>query len=114
MLNLGLALAHELLDAPLPGEVKSRVSSDAAARELAGRVTRRLFDGDAASPAGLFRSMNFNLRARDDWRDKARYVGFVFTPTDGDLGVLRLPAGLSFVYYLLRPFRLLLKGGVAE
>jgi hypothetical protein len=90
------------------------VSSDAAARELAGRVTRRLFDGDAASPAGLFRSMNFNLRARGDWRDKARYLGFVFTPTDGDLGVLRLPAGLSFVYYLLRPFRLLLKGGVPE
>lgn len=114
MLHLGLALAHELLDAPLPDEVKSRVFADAAARELAARVTRRLFDGDGSRPAGLLGSMNFNLRARGDWRDKARYLSFIFTPTDGDLALLRLPSGLSFVYYLLRPFRLLLKGGVAE
>lgn len=114
MLNLGLGLARGLLDAPLPGEVKSLVGGDAAALGLAARVTRRLFEGDGGSPAGLLRAVSFNLRARGDWRDKARYLVFVFTPTDGDLGALRLPAGLFFVYYLLRPFRLLLKGGAAE
>ncbi|HEU4597515.1 MAG TPA: nucleotidyltransferase family protein [Pyrinomonadaceae bacterium] len=113
MLNLGLRLALELLDAPLPDEVKRRVKADAAAGELAARVRERLFD-DEYGPAGLLQSMSFNLRARRDWRDKARYLGFIFTPTDGDLGALRLPAALTFVYYLVRPFRLLLKGGGVE
>jgi hypothetical protein len=114
MLTLGLRLAHSLLDAPLPEEVKKRVFSDKVAEKLAARVTRRLFDGATYSPMGLLGSMDFNLRARRDWRDKARYLRFIFTPTDGDLGALRLPAGLTFVYYLLRPFRLLLKGGEVE
>ncbi len=114
MLHLGLRLALDLLDAPLPAEIKSRVSSDTAAGELATQVTERLFEGAEYSPAGLLKNMNFNLRARRDWRDKARYLSFIFTPTDGDLGVVRLPAGLSFVYYLLRPFRLLLKGEGVE
>lgn len=114
MLNLGLRLAHDLLDAPMPVEVGRRVAADRVAAELASEVTARLFDGCEYSPAGLLRNINFNLRARRDWRDKARYLSFIFTPTDGDVSLLDLPASLSFAYYLLRPFRLLLKGGDAE
>lgn len=109
MLDLGLRLALDLLDAPLPEEVKSRVSADPVAARLSSEVTARLFDGCEYSPAGLLRNIEFNLSARRDWRDKARYLGFIFTPTEGDVRVLDLPAGLSFVYYLLRPVRLLLK-----
>jgi hypothetical protein len=114
MLHLGLRLALDLLDAPLPGDFRSRVESDPAAARLAAGVAVRLFEGDEYRPAGLIRNMGFNLRARGDWRDKARYLSFIFTPTDGDLGAVRLPAALSFGYYLLRPFRLLLKGGGVE
>ena len=110
MLNLGLRLAHDLLDAPLPDDVERRVAADGVAVGLASEVTARLFDGCVYSPVGLLHNVNFNLRARRDWRDKARYLSFIFTPTDGDVCVFDLPAGLSFVYYLLRPFRLLLKG----
>ena len=114
MLNLGLRLAHDLLDAPLPVEVERRVANDEVAAGLASEVTARLFDGCEYSPVGLLRNVNFNLRARRDWRDKARYLSFIFTPTDGDVCLLDLPAGLSFVYYLIRPFRLLRKGGDME
>ncbi|MCA1634730.1 MAG: nucleotidyltransferase family protein [Acidobacteria bacterium] len=113
MLNLGLRLAHDLLDAPLPDEVERGVAADGVAAGLASDVMARLFDGCEYSPAGLLRHINFNLRARRDWRDKARYLSFIFAPTDGDLRLLDLPARLCFVYYLLRPFRLLLKGGDA-
>jgi hypothetical protein len=114
MLHLGLRLALDLLDAPLPAEFRSRVESDRAAGRLAARVAERLFEGEEYRPAGLVRNMGFNLGARRDWRDKARYLRFIFTPTDGDLGAVRLPAALSFGYYLLRPFRLLLKGEGVE
>jgi hypothetical protein len=109
MLNLGLLLALELLDAPLPEEVKRVLKADGVASGLASKVTARLFDGCEYSPEGLLKSVNFNLTARRDWRDKARYLRFIFAPTDGDVSVLNLPAPLSFVYYVLRPFRLLLK-----
>jgi hypothetical protein len=111
MLFLGLRLASDLLGAPLPEEVRRRVESDAAAAKLAREVTARIFDGCEYVPVGLLGGVRFNLRARTRWREKIGYFRFIFAPTDGDLSHVRLPPRLSFVYYLLRPFRLLLKGG---
>lgn len=109
MLVLGLALARGLAGAELPEEVSSKVSEDEAARRLASDAARRMFDGAEYKPAGFLRSVGFNLRARARARERLRYFRFILTPTDGDLASLQLPARLGFVYYLLRPFRLLLK-----
>ncbi|HVF66763.1 MAG TPA: nucleotidyltransferase family protein [Pyrinomonadaceae bacterium] len=109
MLMLGLTLARGLAGAELREDVWSRVGEDGAARRLASDAARRMFDGAEYRPAGLLRSVGFNLRARARARERLRYFRFILTPTDGDLASLRLPARLSFVYYLLRPFRLLLK-----
>ena len=68
-----------------------------------------MFDGAEYRPAGFLRSVGFNLRARTRARERLRYFRFILTPTDGDLASVQLPARLGFVYYLLRPFRLLLK-----
>jgi len=110
MLLLGLCLARTLLDAPLPADIERRVTAEPSVARLAERVTARLFDGTEHRPAGLLANISFNLLARRGPLDRLRYFGFIFTPTDGDLAVLALPSHLSFVYYLLRPFRLLLKG----
>jgi len=109
MLVLGLTLARGLAGAELPEEVWSKVSEDEAARRLASDAARSMFDGAEYRPAGFLRSVGFNLRARARARERLRYFRFILTPTDGDLASLPLPARLGFVYYLLRPFRLLLK-----
>lgn len=110
MLFLGLRLAAELLGARLPEEVRRAAFADRAVERLARQVRRQVFDEHDDAPTGMARGLVFNLRARRRLRDKVGYFGFVFAPTDGDLKLMRLPASLSFVYYLLRPFRLLIKG----
>ena len=109
MLLLALALAHTLAAASLPEEVRRNVEEDEAVARLSSEASARMFDGAEYRPAGLFRSVGFNLRARSRARERLRYFRFILTPTDGDLTALALPARLSFVYYLLRPLRLLLK-----
>ena len=109
MLLLGLTLARALAWAEFPEEVRRKIESDEAASRLASETTARMFEGAEYVPAGFLRSVGFNLRARSRARERLRYFRFILTPTDGDLTALALPARLSFVYYLLRPFRLLLK-----
>lgn len=109
MLLLGLRLASSLLGAPLPEDVRRRVRADAAAARLSLEVARRMFDGAEFEPLGLVRGVSFNLRARRRLVEKARYFRFILTPTDKDLTARRLPHGLTFAYYLLRPLRLIRK-----
>ncbi|HYH85942.1 MAG TPA: nucleotidyltransferase family protein [Pyrinomonadaceae bacterium] len=110
MLHLGLRLAGGLLTAPLPDDIRKQTFDDKAAAHLSSTVVARLFGGENYEPAGLLESVAFNLRARRRLREKLLYFRFIFKPTDGDLNALQLPPSLTFVYYLLRPFRLLRKG----
>lgn len=112
MLYLGLRLASELLAAPLPRPVRERIDADDAIRQLSAGIAARLFDESGYRSPGLLENIKFNLHVRRRWRDKARYLQFVLAPTDGDFAALSLPSSLTFVYYFLRPFRLLFKGEV--
>lgn len=110
MLFVGVRLARRLLGANGPEGFEAHAKADGAVEGLAAGVAERLFAGAEYEPVGFVGNVSFNLRARRRLREKARYFRFIFTPTDGDLAALPLPAGLSFLYYLLRPFRLILKG----
>ncbi|MBC7933604.1 MAG: nucleotidyltransferase family protein [Rubrivivax sp.] len=110
MLHLGLRLACGLLAAPLPDNVRKRTFADLPAARLSSMVAAKLFDGKDYEPAGLIENVTFNLSARRRLREKLQYFRFIFKPTDGDFIALPLPPGLTFVYYLLRPLRLLRKG----
>ncbi|HEX8355408.1 MAG TPA: nucleotidyltransferase family protein [Pyrinomonadaceae bacterium] len=110
MLHLALRLARGLAGAKLPeGLIAS--ARDPAVSGLASEVASGLFAGPGYEPAGFVRNVRFNMRARGRLREKASYLRFIFTPTDGDLTAVSLPAGMSFLYYFLRPLRLALKGG---
>ena len=77
------------------------------ARSLADRVLRHLFDDTEWTPGGL-ESASFHLRLRERWRDGLRYCVSLFTqPTLADWKALSLPPSLAFVYYGVRPVRLL-------
>lgn len=107
MFLLGVHLAHELLDAPLPDEVRQRCDSDEQLRVLAGNVVEHLFNGTTHVPATSREIFKYNIRVRKTLFARARYLAYMFRPTDGDLSHRSLPSRMSFVYYLIRPFRLL-------
>lgn len=109
MFLLGLYLAERLLEATLPAEVKQRCDSDERLRALAADVIEHLFNGAEHVPATSSEIFKYNIGVRKSWSARARYFVYMLRPTDSDLGARSLPPGLSFGYYLLRPFRLLFK-----
>lgn len=106
MLFLGLYLANSLLDAPLPGHVKSKLEAERILASLANEVSGRLFSGSEATPVTISQSIRFNWALRAGWRSRLRYCRLLLQPTDADIETLRLPRPLNFVYYLMRPFGL--------
>lgn len=102
-LLLGLFLAHDLLGATLHEEVMREVERERAVAGLARVVREGVFE----SPPGLARRTLFHLRARERWRDRMRYCAlFAVTTTPVDWAAMRLPRRLAFLYYFVRPLRL--------
>jgi len=111
MVSLGLALASDLLEAPLPAEVRSRVEKDefatATARELKIKLLQR-------NPQPLSGAARIRFRRRmiagniSGWRYAARLA---MAPAEEDWETIRLPRPLSPLYFALRPLRLLQKYG---
>jgi hypothetical protein len=106
MFLLGLYLAQQLLDAPLPDEIKQRCASDPRLASLAENVVEHLFNGATHVPATTREIFKYNLGVRKTFSARARYLLYMLRPTDGDLASHSLPASLNFAYYLTRPFRL--------
>lgn len=109
MFLLGLYLAEQLLETKLPDEVKRRCESDKRLAQLAANVVANLFNGPEHVPATSREIFRYNLGVRKSLGARARYLVHMLRPTDGDLGQRALPSGLSFGYYLMRPFRLLFR-----
>ena len=107
MFLLGLHLAHELLEAPLPNDVKQRCNADEQLKALAANVVEHLFNGTTHVPATSREIFKYNLRVRKTLAARARYLAYMFRPTDSDLSRRSLPPSMNFVYYLMRPFRLI-------
>jgi hypothetical protein len=110
MLLLGLHLAERLLEVSLPDEVKSALKADAKVGFLADDVVRDLFT-PGLTPSGISGYFLFQIKARRRLRDKINYLRFTFTPNEEDLVRFNLPSSLSFLYYLVRPVRLVVTGG---
>jgi len=111
ILHLGLGLAQTLLEAKLPVDVGASVAADRPAARMAAEVVERI----CTQPyhwLGPFEEPRFHLRMRERWRDKARYVLAMARPTVRDLRAVRLPPALGFLYYLIRPIRLMAEHGV--
>lgn len=107
LLWLGVQLAEHVLQAPLPADVSCQAKRDKTARLLAEMVLEHLFDEKEWRPRG-WESATFHLRLRERQRDGVRYcLSLLFAPTLADWKSLPLPAPLAFVYYGIRPVRLL-------
>ncbi len=112
MMHLGLYLANDLLDAPLPKMILERVRGDRAVRALSGRVRQRFFSDWPDTP-GVVERFWFRLRMRGNAWTGVRYVLRLATaPTEDDWSRTRLSPALSPLYAAVRPFRLLRKYGL--
>ena len=111
-LLLGLQLARELFAARLPESVVSDIASQPVIGLLAAQVSQNLLKGNSVS-AGLRKKILFHIRTKERLSDRLRYcVRLLFTTTPVDWQSLPLPASLSFLYALMRPFRLAKKYAV--
>jgi Uncharacterised nucleotidyltransferase len=113
MLNLGLSLAVELLDTPVPVEILRRVRADRVAAGVTSEIATRLL---SRSYRSLDAPGRFNFRRRmvpgtlEGWRYAMRLS---VVPAEEDWQMMRLPGPLAPLYIALRPFRLLKKYGWA-
>ena len=108
ILSVGLLLASKLLEAGIPRTALTEIERDAAAVELADRYALRILN--PREDARLFESPLIHLRMRERLPDKIfGGVRLLLVPRAFDWLFLSIPASLSFLYYLVRPGRLVWK-----
>jgi hypothetical protein len=112
MLLLGLRLARDLTDTPLPAWVSRLVDADRVVARLASTAQRRLL-ADAQQEPERDRHLNlFDLRLRERPSDRLRHIWHEFVvPTPNEWALVTLPRRLRPLYYLVRPLRLAVKYG---
>lgn len=110
---LGLSLAHEMLDAPIPEPVANWIRKDPGVALLRKRVlTAPVGQEQAPINAGLGR-LRFRLLSHERLADGLRQCVRVTTrPTEDDWSHLVLPKWAEPLYVVLRPWHLIRKHGV--
>lgn len=112
ILLLGLLLASDLLGAVLPEIIARELAADPAVGRLADEVAQTMLRQPSPDEPSRAAMSLFHLRLRERKRDRLAYCVAHLRPGVGDWVSLPLPRGLSFLYYLIRPFRLLGRYGL--
>ncbi|MCC5636682.1 nucleotidyltransferase family protein [Nostoc sp. CHAB 5844] len=109
MLLLGLKLAQELLQAQIPQSLQAAIAQDSRLPWLSQQVIWRLFSDQIARSAS-WQTTLFRLSVRDRPGDWVQYfIWRLLIPNVRDRRVLKLADSLSFLYYLIRPIRLVVE-----
>jgi len=112
-LSLALAVARELLGAPVNVAIAGRIDN-AQITPLTNYVCHRLFAQDMVTPSTPMSYEDFHFRVRERWRDRIyswysrprlRQIALHLRPSAKDRSMITLPARLSLLYYLVRPIR---------
>jgi hypothetical protein len=114
MLRLGLALADDLLQAPMPVEIRQRVRGDNEALSVAREVEQRTLDRGLPG-FGTINRLRFRRRMVPGILAGWRYsIRLAVVPAEEDWEMVQLPGMLAPLYLALRPLRLLRKYGWAH
>jgi hypothetical protein len=107
MLFIGLFLANRVLGANLPANISHQMETALIAKSLAIQVEKNLF----SSLKGFrknFKETIFYLKSMEKLGDRVRhFCHLTVVPTPLEWELLPLPKALFFMYYLLRPIRLI-------
>jgi hypothetical protein len=117
MLLLGLRLAQIVLGSELPASVTGAIRSDRRIDPLARDLIAQFIASDIADAdrhAHAVAVYPWHIKMRERLTDKAKlafqyfrgYVSAAMVPNAADRDHYPLPARLSFLYYVLHPFRL--------
>lgn len=114
ILLLNLLLVRTLIGVELPGEVTRAVQADRKISKLAAYAANQLL-ARVDEPSPTDKDTRFYLRTRERTGDKLRYLHYrvwgrlrpLITPSEKDRRFLRLPRRLSFLYYVVRPARVI-------
>lgn len=108
-----LTLAVDLLGVRLPGIVLREIEKDRLVPGLAGEIRRELDrTGMDRSLGYSLRKALFHLRTMDRTVDRARYcLKWAVTPNVNDWMFISLPDALYPLYFIVRPFRMLIYYG---
>lgn len=117
MFLLGMTLAHDLLDMPIPDPLVSETQHEviqSLANSFKERMSCDLETTVESAEHGFWLFHNpLHLRLRDHWRDRLPQYWltfkFLITPNEEDRAFLPLPKGLHPLYFLVRPVRIGLK-----
>ncbi len=105
-LGLGVLLAHRVAGAGVPAEILRRFESDRSVKKLADFLDQHLLEEPGRMPEGR---IPYNLRILG-FRDRAAVLfspDFI-RPNARDRALVKLPKALEPLYYVIRPFRILL------
>jgi Uncharacterised nucleotidyltransferase len=114
MLLFSLGLTNNLLGAALSQQVVCEMRCYPSLDRLVEYARQQLFYGDDRPAADHPRIDQFRWLVRERLRDKLppyyfRYVKDVIVPCELDRRLLSLPRSFSFLYYFIRPARLVAK-----
>ena len=117
MLLLSLALVRNLLGTRLPQEILREMWFHPSIGVLVKEARRQLFHSDDRAVTDQRQVDEFRWRVRERLRDKlypyyVRYMYGAIVPCDLDRQLLPLPQRFSFLYYFIRPMRLVGKYGL--
>jgi len=108
LLRLGVFLAHDLLEAPVPRHILEAAESDMRICWLAAQVRKHLFDNGSAQ-LGVLKRAAFRVRSRDTLTEGFGHLWrLALRPTETDRKKTSLPEPLLA---LSRPWRLLRRYG---
>ena len=109
IVSMGLLLAHDLLDAPIPAAMIAKLQTPPD--WLTNQIVARFFR-DENIPFTLAQRIRFHLQTKDSRREKLRYCfRLAVTTTPVDWEMMSLPESASFLYFPLRVIRLIKKYG---
>ena len=103
MLLLGLYLAADIFDMPVPGHIRRLMTMDKTLPILAQRACIGIFQ---KIQAGKFRHLYWQMRLKENHADKIRYVmRRFFVPTKKDWTARSLDGRNVYLSFILRPLK---------
>ncbi|MDK2744160.1 MAG: nucleotidyltransferase family protein [Nitrospira sp. BO4] len=116
MLLFSLALVNDLLGVRMPQACLRAIRSHPSIGRLVEAAQRQLFQNEAPVVAERRTVETFRWHVRERLRDKLhpyylRYIYNAFAPCNLDRQLVPLPRRLAFLYYGIRPMRLVCKYG---
>lgn len=116
MLYVALLVADKCLAAPLPRDVSSTLDDLDELNPIVNELIAQLENNHLISADEHFRQTQtltshrhfFMLMQDTQWQRLKYWLNWVTTPGTADHQFIKLPRALSLLYYVIRPFRLLL------